>query len=492
MTAGDEVLDVLVVGAGVSGIAAGVLLQRDCPGKRFEIIEARDAIGGTWDLFRYPGIRSDSDMYSYAYSFRPWTDPRAIVDAATIRGYLRDTVREHHLDARIRFGQRLLDADWDSASARWTARIAIGADGEIRTLRCRLLLVCAGYFRYDAGYRPHFPGEEVFQGVIVHPQHWPAALDWRGKRVVVIGSGATAVTLVPAMAREAASVTMLQRSPSWIVARPAVDWVAGPLSRVLPAAMVGRLLRAKYILRDWLFFRAATWLPTLTGWILRLLARHELGPGADMAPFTPRYPPWRQRLCLVPDGDFFAALREGRARVVTDTIASFTADGLRLDSGRELPADIVVSATGLEMDLMHGLALRVDGVPVRLADTISYKGCMFSGLPNLVSAFGYANASWTLKAELCVGFACRILAHLDRSGTDWCVPVTEAVTPSPDALMPLQSGYVARARDRLPRQGASDPWRFRHDLVRDRWLLRDAPLEDGALRFFRIGAGTIG
>ena len=491
MAQGEE-LDVLVVGAGVSGIAAGVLLQRDCPGKRFEIIEARDAIGGTWDLFRYPGIRSDSDMYSYAYSFRPWTGEQAIVDAAAIRDYLRDTVREHRLDARIRFDQRLLEADWDSGTARWTARIAIGADGGIRVVRCRLLLVCAGYFRYDAGHRPRFPGEDVFQGEIVHPQHWPAALDWRGKRVVVIGSGATAVTLVPAMAREAASVTMLQRSPSWIVSRPAVDWMARALRHLASARTVGRLLRWKYILRDWLFYRAASLLPTLTGWMLRRLARRELGQGADMAAFTPRYAPWRQRLCLVPDGDFFAALREGRARVVTDTIVGFTPEGLRLASGRDLPADIVVSATGLEMELMHRLSLRVDGVPVRLADTISYKGCMYSGLPNLVSAFGYANASWTLKAELCVGFACRILAHMDRSGDDWCVPVPEGVATDDVELMPLQSGYLARARDRLPRQGRDDPWRFRHDLFRDRRLLRDAPIADGALRFARVGAAEPG
>lgn len=488
MPGANEELDVLVVGAGVSGIAAGVLLQRDCPGKRFEIIEARDAIGGTWDLFRYPGIRSDSDMYSYAYSFRPWTGVRAIVDAATIRDYLQDTVREHGLDRHIRFGQRLMAADWDSSTARWTARIATGAGGAIHILRCRLLLVCAGYFRYDAGYRPRFPGEDAFQGAIVHPQHWPPELDWRGRRVVVIGSGATAVTLVPAMAREAASVAMLQRSPSWIVARPAMDWMARALSRVLPAATLARLLRGKYILRDWLFYRAATWLPSPTGWILRLLARRELGAGANMAPFTPRYPPWRQRLCLVPDGDFFAALREGKARVVTDTIAGFTPHGLRLDSGRELAADIVVSATGLDMELMPGLALRVDGAPVRLADTVSYKGCMFSGLPNLVSAFGYANASWTLKAELCVGFACRILAHMDRSGDDWCVPVAEGVATGDVGLMPLQSGYVARAHDRLPRQGRHDPWRLRHDLFHDRRLLRDAPIADGVLRFARIGA----
>ncbi|KAB1906712.1 MULTISPECIES: NAD(P)/FAD-dependent oxidoreductase [unclassified Micromonospora] len=480
-------VDVLIVGAGLSGVGAAVHLQRQCPGKTYAVLEARGAVGGTWDLFRYPGIRSDSDMFTLGYSFKPWTNPKAIADGDAIRSYVRETAREHGVQQHIRFHHRVLRAEWDSATARWTVRAHRDDTGEDVVLTCGFLFTNSGYYRYDEGYTPDFPGVERYAGRLVHPQHWPEDLDYAGKRVVVIGSGATAVTLVPAMAERAGHVTMLQRSPTYVISLPSRDPLADAARRWLPAKAAYAVTRWKNVALGVANFQLSRRAPGLVKTFLRRAARGKLPVGYDLdRHFSPRYNPWDQRLCVVPDGDLFAALGAGTASVVTDTIDTFTERGIRLTSGEELPADIVVTATGLNLLALGGMTLAVDGAEVDLASTVAYKGMMLSGVPNFALTIGYTNASWTLKADLVATYVCRLLRHLDDTGQQVVTPLA----PDSDDLVPiidLQSGYVLRAVDQLPKQGPAAPWRLHQNYPRDVLLMRHGRLTDSGVRFTRAG-----
>jgi monooxygenase len=477
-------LDVLVVGAGISGIAAGYHLQTSCPERTYAILEARDSIGGTWDLFRYPGIRSDSDMYTLGYSFKPWTDPKAIADGPSILAYVRETAREHGIDRHIRFGHRVRRASWSSDEARWTVEVERGERNEVAHLTCNFLFMCSGYYDYAAGYSPEFPGIERFRGRVVHPQKWPSDIDYAGKRVVVIGSGATAVTLVPAMAKTAAHVTMLQRSPTYIVSMPGEDVVANWLRRRVPAGVAYGITRWKNVLFGLWFYRFCRRYPARARALINKWLAKELGPEFDVAThFNPRYGPWEQRMCLVPDGDLFQAMRQGRASVVTDQIATFTEKGLTLRSGAELEADVVVTATGLNLLLLGGLEVTVDGTRVEFANTFNYKGMMFSDVPNLALAVGYTNASWTLKAELICRYVCRLLNHMAATGARQCTPRLRGARLEPAPFLDLTSGYVQRSVHLFPKQGAKIPWRLHQNYARDLLLLERGPVEDGVMEF---------
>jgi cation diffusion facilitator CzcD-associated flavoprotein CzcO len=479
-------LDVLIVGAGLSGIGAARHLQQRCPDQRWAIVEARDSIGGTWDLFRYPGVRSDSDMYTLGYAFKPWRDAKAIADGPAILRYIREAADEAGITPRIRFGHRVTRADWSSDEACWTVRIEQADAAGTRapgTLRARFLYLCAGYYSYARGHRPEFAGEADFGGRIVHPQFWPDDLDHAGRRVVVIGSGATAVTLVPEMARTAAQVTMLQRSPTYCVTRPAEDRLANWLNRRLPVRAAYALTRWKNVLLGAFFFRLARRRPEGVRRRLVELAQRQLGTSCDASlHFAPRYKPWDQRLCLVADGDLFRQIRKGRAAVVTGTIERFTAGGIRLADGRELAADLVVLATGLELNVLGDIALTVDGRPVDVGHSLSYKGMMLSDVPNLAVAFGYTNASWTLKADLTAAWVCRLLRHMRRHGHRIAVPRRDP-TVSEQPLLDFTSGYVVRARDRLAKQGTRAPWRVRQSYLADLLAIRWGRLADGTLCF---------
>ena len=476
-------LDVLVIGAGISGICAGFHLQTQCPGKSYAILEARNAIGGTWDLFRYPGLRSDSDLYTLGFSFRPWTGDKAIADGASILTYVRETAAEFGIDKRIRFGHRAVSASWNSNDALWTVDVET-ATGVTR-LTCGFIYVGAGYYDYDKGYLPHWPGTERFGGALIHPQSWPDDLDYANKKVVVIGSGATAVTLVPEMARSAAHVTMLQRSPTYIVALPSRDAIADWLRARLPARLAHGLTRWKNVLLGMFFYQFARRKPdAMTQRILGGVRAH-LGPDYDVAThFTPRYKPWDQRLCLVPDGDLFHAIRKGRVAVETDAIETFTETGLQLTSGKHLDADIIVAATGLQLKMMGGMTLTVDGHAVEAPKTMLYKGMLLSDVPNLAVAIGYTNASWTLKCELTARFVCRLIKHMDARGDAWCMARrTQQTTTAP--AIDFTSGYIQRAHDILPQQGDRKPWRLYQNYVLDLAALRYGRLDDGTLQFGR-------
>lgn len=477
-----EQLDLVIVGAGLSGIGAAAHLQRRCPRQRFAILEARQAIGGTWDLFRYPGVRSDSDMYTLGYEFKPWRGTRAIVDGATIRGYIAEAAAERGIDRHIRFGHRVVAADWSSSHSCWTLEVEVQQAGAVqrRRIGCRMLVCCSGYYSYAQGHRPAFPGEQAYGGIFVHPQFWPPQLDHAGKRVLVIGSGATAMTLVPEMARTAAHVTMLQRSPTYVVALPAHDPVAHAL-RWLPGRWAAPLVRAKNVLLAMAFHTLARRRPRQVKERLVALARRALGPAGDAAVhFTPSYKPWDQRVCVLPDGDLFRAIRKGRASVLTDEIETFTAGGVRLKSGQEIAADIVVTATGLQLNALGDIRISVDGAPVAAAQTMAYKGVMLSGVPNLVFVFGYTNASWTLKADLASRWLCRLLRHMERHGQAVAVaPRDPRVGAAP--FMDLDSGYVQRAAQHLPVQGTAAPWRVHQNYLADLWTLRLGAIDDGTL-----------
>jgi monooxygenase len=479
------VFDVIIVGAGLSGIGVAYHLQRDCPRKSFAILEARGALGGTWDLFRYPGVRSDSDMHTLGYHFRPWRGAKAIADGPSILDYLNDTAREYGIDSKVRFHHKVKRASWSSSEARWSLEV-LGPEGRILTYTCNFLQMCSGYYDYDAGYMPGWPGMERFKGEILHPQKWPEDLDYAGRRVVVIGSGATAVTLVPAMADKAAHVTMLQRSPTYIVARPAKDVIADWLYARLPERLAHTLARWKSIALQMYFYNAARRKPEAAKRRIIELAQAELGPGIDIEHFTPRYNPWDQRLCLVPDGDLFKAIRAGKASVVTGEIETFTETGLKLQSGEELPADIIVTATGLVMKLLGGMELVVDGRSVNPGTTLSYKGMMLSDVPNLAATFGYTNASWTLKADLTAEYLCRILNRMDRGGYAYCTPRNYDPSIIPDATPPLSSGYMLRAKDILPKQGSRRPWKLYQNYAKDMLALRFGSIDDGTLVFTRV------
>ncbi|MDM0066200.1 NAD(P)/FAD-dependent oxidoreductase [Variovorax sp. J31P207] len=479
----DEFVDVLVVGAGISGIGAGCHLQKLCPERSFAIVEARPSLGGTWDLFRYPGVRSDSDMHTLGYSFRPWTDPKAIADGPTILNYLRETAREHGLEPKIRFGQRVVRADWSSPDAQWTVELRRADGTGSARIRCGFLFMCSGYYDYAAGHQPDFPGRERFGGRLVHPQHWPADLDCAGKKIVVIGSGATAVTLVPALADKAAHVTMLQRSPTWMVARPSVDPVGMRLRRRLPLRLALQLTRWKNVLLGMYVFRLSRRNPQRMRQLLLGGVRHALGPEADIAThFTPRYNPWEQRLCLVPDGDFFRAINAGRASVVTDHIASLTETGIALRSGATLDADVIVSATGLQLAMLGHAALHVDGERVEPSRTVNYKGLMYSGVPNMANTFGYTNASWTLKADLTAQYVCRLLNHMRKTGARICRPPADPDTEL-QPWVDFSSGYFERAADQLPKQGSAKPWKLNQNYLSDLVAMRFGAVDDGVLQF---------
>lgn len=477
-----EHLDVLIIGAGLSGIGAACHLKRLCADKRFAILEGRQAMGGTWDLFRYPGIRSDSDMYTLGYNFKPWSDPQAIADGPSIRRYIEDTAREQGVDRLIRYQHRVLEANWCSASATWQLRVQRGDEDEPLRMSCRFLMMCTGYYRYEAGYTPAFAGREAYRGTFIHPQSWPQGFDCSGKRVLVIGSGATAVTLVPALAEAGAQVTMLQRSPSYVINLPQRDALSNALRRVLPETWVYRLARGRNVTLQLIFYKLAKRFPGLVRRVLLGLVRRQLGT-VDPQHFSPNYKPWDQRVCAVPDGDLFRVLRQGKAQVVTAEIERFTAHGVRLSNGEELEAEVVVSATGLQLQLFGGIAVSVDGVPFEAPKSMGYRGIMLRDLPNLAVVMGYTNASWTLKADLSSEYFCRLIRHMDATGMRQVTPRAGDGQVHPQPFLDLQSGYIERAAHLLPAQGDRVPWKLHQNYLLDLLQLRYGRLEDDYLVF---------
>ncbi|HTU95852.1 MAG TPA: NAD(P)/FAD-dependent oxidoreductase [Solirubrobacteraceae bacterium] len=491
-TMAPEHVDVLIVGAGLSGIGAACYLQRECPDRSYAILEARERIGGTWDLFRYPGVRSDSDMHTLGYSFSPWEDAKAIADGPSILRYVTETAERHGVINKVRTGHAVTRADYDSAQARWTVHVRRTEAGteSPRTLTCDFLHCCGGYYRYDAGYTPPFSGVERFPGPVVHPQQWPEDLDTAGKRVLVIGSGATAVTLVPALAGSAEHVTMLQRSPTYIVSLPSRDGIADWLRRRLPAKAAYHLVRVKNVALMTLSYQLSRRRPNLMKSVIRRGAQRQLPDGYDVdTHFKPDYNPWDQRMCVVPDGDLFAAVSSGRASIVTDTIETFTERGVQLASGGELEADVIVTATGLQMLALGGIELVIDGEPVHLPDQVVYKGMMLSGVPNFAFTVGYTNASWTLKADLTAAYVCRLLTHMRRHGYAQCMPADETPGLVREPLLNLNSGYVLRSVQDFPSQGSERPWRVHQNYALDVLDFRLGGVDDGVMRFSRPAHG---
>ena len=482
-----EHVDVIIVGAGLSGVGGACHLRLRCPQKSFVILEGRERMGGTWDLFRYPGVRSDSDMYTLGYRFRPWRDNKAMADGPAILKYIRETAKEYDVDKTIRYNHRVRRASWSSQDTRWTVEAETG--DSVVQLTCNFLYLCTGYYDYESGYTPDWPGIEKFRGTIVHPQKWPEDLDYTDKRIIVIGSGATAVTLVPAMAERAKHVTMLQRSPSYVVSRPAEDKIANALRKVLPDRAAYMLTRWKNVLAGTFFYSLARNRPQIFKWMVARGVRNHLGEEYDSKHFTPHYNPWDQRLCLVPDADLFRAIRERRVSVVTDQIETFSENGLLLKSGERLDADIIVTATGLVLRLFSGMQLVVDGAPVDLPKTLVYKGMMFSDVPNFAFAVGYTNASWTLKCDLAAEYVCRLLNHMDHHGYSICTPRVNDPDIGEQPVIDFNSGYVLRALHTLPRQGLKTPWRLHQNYVKDLSLMRYARVEDGTMQFQSGAAG---
>ena len=524
-----EHFDVLIVGAGLSGIGAGAHLRMNCPDKTFAILEARGSMGGTWDLFRYPGVRSDSDMFTLGYRFRPWSDPKAIADGPAILKYIRETSAAYDLDKEIRYNHRVRRAEWSSQDAKWTVEVEInprassphgskgsarleepepiGSDSpaqaetrpvgnvpdgneylgatssEIVHFTCNFLYLCTGYYDYAAGYTPEWPNFDKFKGIVVHPQKWPEDLDYTGKRVLVIGSGATAVTLVPAMAEMAAHVTMLQRSPTYVVSMPGEDKIANGLRKALPAKTAYAITRWKNVLRQMFFYELSRKRPEFMKRLISKGVMKEVGEEIAEKHFKPTYNPWDQRLCLVPDSDLFNAVREKKASIVTGRIAGFTERGVRLETGEELEAEIIVTATGLVLKIMAGLTLVVDGETVDLSKKMAYKGMMYSDVPNLAQAFGYTNASWTLKCDLTAEYVCRLLNYMDEHGLTQCTPRPNDPSVKPEPVLDFNSGYILRALKDLPSQGSKHPWRLHQNYIKDLRMLRHAPLEDGTMEF---------
>jgi monooxygenase len=482
--AGGEDVDVLIIGAGLSGIGAARHLNAAFPGSSYVLLESRDSIGGTWDLFRYPGVRSDSDMITLGYSFKPWTDPVTMADGPSILQYVREAAEEAGLDRHIRFRHRVTSLDWSSREGRWNVVAERTDTGETVVFRAGWVMGCTGYYRYDEGYTPRFEGREDFQGRIVHPQHWPEDLDYAGKQVVVIGSGATAVTLVPAMAEDAAHVTMLQRSPTYIVSLPEQDpFMTSRLARRLPKRLVYRLTRAKNIAQHVAAYQLSRRWPRLMRRLIRAATRKQLPEHVDVdVHFKPTYDPWDQRLCVVPQGDLFEAIRTGTASVVTDRIERFDATGVRLASGRHLDADVIVTATGLNLLPLGGVTLRVDGEDVHLPDTMAYRGLMLSGVPNFAMIIGYTNASWTLKADLVCEFVVRVLRHMKETDQRVCVPERPRDIGE-EPFLDFTAGYVLRSLHEFPQQGTREPWKLRQNYFLDALALRRGGLDDGSLRF---------
>ncbi len=497
-----EHVDVLIVGAGLSGIGAAYQLHQAFPGRSYAILEARDTTGGTWDLFRYPGVRSDSDMQTLGYRFRPWTGAKAIADGPSILQYVRDTAAEAGIDEHIRFGYRVTRASWSSADAQWTVEATRTAPGpatnaaglaadspETVTFSCRFLLMCTGYYRYDHGYQADLPGIENFGGRVVHPQQWPQDLDYAGQRVAVIGSGATAVTIVPAMAETAAHVTMLQRSPTYIISLPTEDPIDAKLRGLVGTRRAYPITRWKNVLVSTLIYQLSQRRPEMMRRWIRGMTVKQLPDGYDVdTHFKPVYGPWDQRLCLVPDGDLFRVIREQKASLVTGRIATFTEHGLRMESGEQIEADIIVTATGLQLLALGGTQLSVDGQDVQLPETMAYKGTMLSGVPNFALTIGYTNASWTLKADLVSDFVVRLLRYMDRHGYDVCVPVNEDPRVAERPLLDFAAGYILRSMHEFPKSGSRTPWRLGMSYLNDVVTLRHGRIGDGVLRFSRRGA----
>jgi len=510
--------DVLIIGAGLSGIGAGAHLRMNCPGKTFAILEGREAMGGTWDLFRYPGVRSDSDMYTLGYRFRPWRDGKAIADAPAILNYIRETAREYDLEKEITYGHRVKRAEWITEEARWRVevecsesplqRASVSADDSLGPMESRLkaglktagegrlkagletakftcsfLYLCTGYYQYEEGYTPEWPGFAHYQGTLVHPQKWPEDLDYEGKRVLVIGSGATAVTLVPAMAEKAEHVTMLQRSPTYIVSMPSRDKIANAFRAVLPEKAAYAATRWKNVLRQMFFYELSKKRPSIMKRLIDKGVRKEVGEEIAARHFQPSYNPWDQRLCLVPDSDLFTSIRDGKASVVTGEIETFTKTGVKLTSGEEIDADIIVTATGLVLNIMSGMKLTVDGEPVDLSTKFAYKGMMYNDVPNLAQAFGYTNASWTLKCDLTSEYVCRLINYMDEHGFRYCVPRLSDQTLTRVPALDFNSGYVLRALHELPSQGSKLPWRVHQNYFKDIRMLRYGRLDDGTMEF---------
>ena len=477
-------LDVLIIGAGLSGIGAAHALSDKCPDKRYLILERRQAIGGTWDLFRYPGIRSDSDMYTLSYSYKPWSNRKAIADGPDIKRYIEEIAEDSGAIHNIRFQRRVVSANWSSQRSRWEvvakATDASGAEHE-EHYEARFLFSCSGYYSYDEGYRPDFPNEQNFKGQIIHPQFWPEDLDYAGKRVVVIGSGATAVTLIPAMAKTAAHVTMLQRSPSYVVARPQRDGIAQSLQKWLPLQAAHSLTRWKNVFLTQFFYKIARNRPDQFKQRVLHMVKTQVG-DVDMKHFTPDYKPWDQRVCAVPDGDLFRDVRAGRASVVTDTIDSFTENGIRLGSGETLEADIIVTATGLKVNALGDVTVSVDGTPMPFNERMSYKGMMLSDVPNMIVTFGYTNASWTLKAELTADYACRLLRHMDKHNYREAV-VRRDASVQEQPFLDFTSGYVQRAANVLPKQGDRAPWQVHQNYLKDKLTIQYGRIDDGVMQF---------
>ena len=478
-----EHLDVIIVGAGISGISAAWHLQDRCPSKRYAVLERRDDLGGTWDLFRYPGIRSDSDMFTLGFRFKPWRSATAIADAASIKAYIKEAAAENGIDRHIRYRHRVLGADWSDADNRWT--LTVDSDGEQREITCSFLVACSGYYNYDEGYSPTFEGSDDFEGTIIHPQHWPEDVEYAGKKIVVIGSGATAVTLIPALVNSGAGhVTMLQRSPSYIGSLPEFDTFAEQANRLLPARAAHAANRWKWITFSTFSYQLARRFPAYMRKTLLTMARQRLPEGYDVEKhFGPSYKVWDQRLCLAPDGDLFRTIRDGNADVVTDTIDRFTKTGIKLSSGDELQADIIITATGLNLQLFGGAEIRRNGAQVELTDSMAYKGMMLTGMPNMAFTVGYTNASWTLKADLVSEFVCRVINYMDANGYDTVVPQHPGDSVDERPLMEFTPGYVLRALDYLPKAGSVTPWRLKQNYLLDRRLIRRGRVDDEALQF---------
>ena len=498
-----EHFDVLIIGAGLSGIGAGAHLRMECPEKTFAILEGRERSGGTWDLFRYPGVRSDSDMFTLGYSFRPWSDQKAIADGPSILRYIRETSAEYDLDKEIRYGHRVRRAEWSSETSKWTVEVSVSSPrvssphvskgstddettrAEKKHFTCNFLYLCTGYYEYEQGYTPDWPGFDDYKGTIIHPQKWPEGLDYTGKKVLVIGSGATAVSLVPAMAEAAKHVTMLQRSPTYIVTMPSQDKIADLFRSLLPAKAAYAVSRWKNIIRQAVFYAGSKKYPNAMKRLIAKGVRNELGDDELKKHFTPKYDPWDQRLCVVPDSDLFEAMRSGKASVVTANIESFTTTGVRLDNGEELNVDVIVTATGLDLKIMAGLELAVNGEKVDLSKAMTYKGMMYSDIPNLAQAFGYTNASWTLKCDLTSEYVCRLIKCMEESGYASCTPRLTDSSVVPEPVLDFTSGYVKRALDTLPSQGSKHPWRLHQNYIKDLSMLRYGRVDDGVVEFRR-------
>ena len=488
-----EHFDVLIVGAGLSGIGAAARLTKDCPQKTYAVLEQREAIGGTWDLFRYPGIRSDSDMYTLGYSFKPWINDKVLADGDAIRDYVKETAREYNVEKHIRFRHKVKRLSWSSSDATWT--VDAERDGETVRFTCNFFYNCSGYYSYNGGYTPDFPGIGSYQGQVIHPQKWPDNFDYAGKRVVVIGSGATAITLVPAMTDKAAHVTMLQRSPTYVMTIPSRDWIARNLRKVLPESWAYTLTRWKNVLMQMVLFNLSRKKPQWIRALVRSVTRKELGKDYPVdVHFKPKYNPWDQRFCVVPDSDLFKAIRRGKASMVTDHIETFNATGIRTKSGQQIDADIVITATGLVMKLMEGIQILVDGHEGKINEALVYKGMMVSDVPNLAMAVGYTNASWTLKCDLIAGYVCRLLNHMDREGYRQCTPRRNDPSVKAEVLIDFSSGYFQRAANDLPKQGNKQPWKLAQNYFVDTFMFKRGSLHDGAMEFSNpqpVGAAVL-